>query len=77
MKELIGIIKELIKYLGLPEWLIVELSFILTFLLLLTFLVNQLIKWVKWFRLRRNQRLLNRDLHPFYTKSEVDNATRY
>lgn len=77
MEKLINILKELIKTLGLPEWLVNELTFVLTFLLLLTFLINQLIRLIRWFILWRNQRLLNRDLHPFYTKAEVDNATRY
>lgn len=36
-----------------------------------------IVKAIKWIRLRRKQRLLERDLHPWYTPAEIDWATRF
>ncbi len=81
MKELFSSLEKLFKAFGevahLPKWLINEITFyILLFGFLLT-LLNLLWKLIKFVLLTRNQRILNRDLHPYFSNSDVERATRY
>lgn len=70
------------KQIGLPENWLLELDFWVPLCtVLLTGIVLPslfyVIKLIKWGLLRQKQRLLERDLHPWYTAAEIDWATRF
>jgi hypothetical protein len=70
------------KQIGLPENWLLELDF---WVPLCTVLLTGIVlpslfyvtKLIKWGLLRQKQRLLERDLHPWYTAAEIDWATRF
>ena len=82
MIELINLLLELFKgiceLLYCPEWLVNEatiyVGLVVTLLLLGSFLYK---KAILPFFLWRNQKLLNKDLHPYYSPFDVERTTRY
>ncbi len=76
LKDLTFLIKAA-KDLGFPDWLANELVFMLALMSVLITVLNYLLKFGKWVILQRKRRLLNRDLHPYFTPLEIDNATRF
>ncbi|MBI5917697.1 MAG: hypothetical protein HY842_20190 [Bacteroidetes bacterium] len=77
LKALLELFKDFLRDLGMEEWLVQVVSTMFTGLILLT-VVAFCLNWVfKKFVFWNDRRRLNRDLHPFYTKAEIDKATRY
>lgn len=70
------------KSIGLPEDWLLQVDF-WVFVCTIVFsgvflpLLFYAVKLIKWIILRRKQRLLERDLHPWYTPAEIDLATRF
>lgn len=77
IKDFIDLVHDLLLRLGMADWLADIVSAVLAIgalVLLLVYaghwLISKLLFW-------NNRRRLSRDLHPFYTKAEIDKATRY
>ena len=70
-------IEKLIEKLGLKEQTANKIVTTLLFVIVLIGLVKILRDLILYFILRFNQRILGKDLTPFYTRSDVDRATRY
>ncbi|MBK9013964.1 MAG: PspC domain-containing protein [Saprospiraceae bacterium] len=77
LNALLDIIERFLLGLGVPEFLVNIILFLLAGLViggLVVYIAHWLIsKLLFW----NNRRRLSRDLHPFYTKAEIDKATRY
>ena len=74
---LIKLFEALCEAFGLPEQ---PCNIIVFYLLLGGFVIlviKKTIDWVMWLILWRNQRILNKDLHPYYSHSDVERTTRY
>ncbi len=76
LKDLTSLIK-VAKDIGFPDWLANELVFGLTLLGVLISIFNYFYSFGKWIILLRKNKLLNRDLHPYFTPFEIDKATRF
>ncbi|MFM9951988.1 MAG: hypothetical protein ACKV1O_28920 [Saprospiraceae bacterium] len=80
-KDLQDFLTPYFREIGIPEAWLSEVDFwIFLYTLsigLLSAIVIYTFKFYKWVILRKKQRLLNHDLHPFYTRLEIDKATRY
>ncbi|MCB9355325.1 MAG: hypothetical protein H6575_12225 [Lewinellaceae bacterium] len=72
-KDLIEIIEHYARQFGLPEWLVAGIVLALLGLLAFEILWKGISHLFRW----RNQRLLNRDLHPYFSAADVYRATRY
>ncbi|SDM32916.1 hypothetical protein SAMN05421823_112105 [Catalinimonas alkaloidigena] len=74
--EISSLLKEICESLNCPIWLTGNLYWFLIVGLLCGSLK---VSWsvVQKIALWRNRKILNRDLHPYYTPGDVDNATRY
>ena len=77
LNALLDIIERFLLGLGMPEWLVTVVIWLLSGIVLIglvgyaiNWLISKLLFWI-------NRRRLSRDLHPFYTKAEIDKATRY
>ena len=77
IKELINLFKAFCKTTGCPDWLANEILFYLTLIGFVLFVLKQIINFTKKCILWRNQRILNQDLAPYYSQSDVYRATRY
>jgi len=77
ISELLKLFKATAARFGFPEWLVNEIVFYLVLVGFVFFVLQQLYKLLKWFFLWNNQRRLNRDLHPYYSKSDVERTTKY
>ncbi len=72
-KDLIEIIEHYARQFGLPEWLVAGIVLSLLALIALNVLWKGILHLFLW----RNQRLLNSDLHPYFSTADVYRATRY
>ncbi len=66
-----------VEFSGVPEWLALKISFYLALLSFLFTAINFCYKFFNWILLKYRQRILNRDLAPYYTSVEINNATRF
>jgi hypothetical protein len=76
-KAFIDLVSGFLLGIGVPEFLVQIISTLLTGLILagLLFYIGHWL--ISKFLFYNNRRRLSRDLHPFYTKAEIDKATRY
>lgn len=77
LKLLENLWKAFAKVTGAPEWIVNQVLFYFALLSVILAALNYLIKFVRWCHLRYQQRLLIRDLHPYFTPLDIDNATHY
>ena len=77
MNDLISLIKELLKLLGIENKNIQLITSILVVLSVVLIISKQLFRLVKLYVDKRRKKLLAKDLHPFYSEKEVENATKY
>lgn len=77
IKALLELIKDFLLGLGMEEWLVQIIAFLLTGVVLSGLLFYGLHLLIAKILFYNNRRRLGRDLHPFYTKGEIDKATRY
>ncbi|MDX1942580.1 MAG: hypothetical protein SFU99_18590 [Saprospiraceae bacterium] len=75
--DIASLIVELLKNLGLPDKRATQLIVLFILIVIGITALNYFWKFLKWMIRRRNRRLLNRDLFPYYTPQEVYDATRY
>jgi|GEM_PF-3166346 len=72
ISELLKLFKATAARFGFPEGLVNEIVFYLVLVGFVFFVLRQLYKLLIRFFLWNNQRRLNRDLHPYYSKSDVE-----
>jgi hypothetical protein len=77
IKELTDLFKAFCEARNCPDWLTNEILFYLAAIGFAVFLLNQFWQITKQAIRWRNQRILNRDLAPYYSKADVYRATRY
>jgi len=77
ISELLKLFKATAARFGFPEWLVNEIVFYLVLIGFVSFVLRQLYKLIQRIALWNNQRRLNRDLHPYYSKSDVERTTKY
>ncbi len=77
LNALLDIIERFLLGIGMPEWLVTVIIVLLSGVVLIG-LIGYALKWfISKLLFWNNRRRLSRDLHPFYTKAEIDKATRY
>ena len=73
MKEFADLVIAYFTAKGYPEWLINQVTFYSLLAIFCVTLINLIYKFfIKLFKYR-NRRILNRDLHPYYTKKDIYN----
>ncbi|SHN18463.1 NACHT domain-containing protein [Mucilaginibacter sp. OK098] len=71
------LVEAFLKAAKIPESDSNKIIFLILLIGFVSTLIVQFWKLIKYIFLKRNQRILNRDLHPFYTPSDVYNRTKY
>lgn len=77
IKDIANIFDAFANMTGLEDWIVYEVTFYILLFGFMQTILNQLWKWFNAIVLWKNQRLLNRDLTPYFTPSDVERATRY
>ena len=70
---MIDLLKDILTYFGVPQSIVVLLFVAILFVGTIAFLI----KAYKWFVIKRRQSVLNANLSPYISKSDVDKATRF
>ncbi|PYS98394.1 MAG: hypothetical protein DMF63_16040 [Acidobacteria bacterium] len=73
MFSMIDLLKDILTYFGVPQSIVVLLFVAILFVGTIAFLI----KAYKWFVIKRRQSVLNANLSPYISKSDVDKATRF
>lgn len=66
-------LNDILKQLGVSE----SILFLLAILALVFAVISAIVKFIHWAVLKNKQWLLNENLHPYFSTSDVDRATRY
>ncbi|HEX8565803.1 MAG TPA: hypothetical protein VF648_09035 [Pyrinomonadaceae bacterium] len=74
---MIDILIKILDLLGLPKGVVSQLTLFLLLLSLLILILKSSWAFIRYLMLIRDQRLLNKDLTPYYSKQDVERATRY
>ncbi|MFA7419884.1 MAG: hypothetical protein WCZ90_09375 [Melioribacteraceae bacterium] len=74
VSDLVELIEKLAELYNLPKWLVNGITIYILFLFIVYFVLKIIVKKII---LLRNQELLNRDLAPYFTTSDIERATRY
>lgn len=77
VKNLLELIKAFGEKYNLPDWLVNDLTIIIVVGAVLILVLSKVYNLIKKATLYRNQRLLNKDLNPFFSSNDVDKATRF
>lgn len=77
LNDLLSLIKEFLTGLGIENKYVQLITGGLAFLFILIIVGKQVVSIISYFISRRRKRLLAKDLHPFYSSKEVENATKY
>lgn len=72
--DLVELIEKFAELFNLPKWLVNGITVYVLFLFIVFFVLKIIVKKII---LLRNQELLNHDLAPYFTTSDIERATRY
>lgn len=77
LNDLLGLIKGLLEGLGIENKYVQLITGAFAFLFILILIGKQIWIGLNYFLIRKRNKIAAKDLHPFFTRKEVENATKY